>query len=207
MLGKVHIAVKQLAMSRDDYQQILFDETGQSSAADCDERQLEKVLARLARLGFKPLPKAGQRPAATHPMARKARALWISLYHLGVVENRSELALEAFAKRQLGCERLAWADQRQSFKLIEALKDMATRNGWPQVSPEGAKLSVRELQEGLCLAILAKLKARHIAAEGWTLPVAAYRLTGFTSPVAWTVETYSAVAAALGDKLRKEGNS
>ncbi|MFX8708345.1 regulatory protein GemA, partial [Acinetobacter baumannii] len=67
-----------------------------------------------------------------HPMARKARALWISLHKLGVVHNPSEQALEAFAKRQLGCEKLVWARQSDAYRLIEALKSMAERAGWRQ---------------------------------------------------------------------------
>ena len=79
-------------------------------------------------IGFRPpLPRAGKK-AATHPMARKARALWISLHHLGVVQNPAEEALEAFARRQLKCERLSWANQRDAHKLIEALKAMAQRH-------------------------------------------------------------------------------
>jgi phage gp16-like protein len=46
--------------------------------------------------------KAGEPAAADHPFAAKARALWISLYHLGAIDNPSEQALEAFARRQLG---------------------------------------------------------------------------------------------------------
>ena len=164
---------------------------------------MEKVVERLKRIGFQPTPKAGGLGVAMHPMARKARALWISLHHLGVVKNPSEKALEAFAKRQLGCDRLVWAKQSDAFRLIEALKDMAARNGWAQVSPKGAKLSVLQLQEGLCLAILAKLKAAGFAAEAWTLQIAAYRLTGFVAPAgAWTAEAYSELASALGAKLR-----
>ena len=34
-------------------------------------------------------------------MARKARALWISLYHLGAVHNPSEEALEAMARNEV----------------------------------------------------------------------------------------------------------
>ena len=133
MLAKIHIARKQLAMDEDDYRQLLFEETGHASAGDCSEAQLSRVIERLKKLGFKPLPKAGKK-AATHPMARKARALWISLHHLNVVQNPAEEALEAFARRQLGCTKLNWANQREAYKLIEALKAMALRHGWRQTA-------------------------------------------------------------------------
>ncbi|MDZ4133973.1 MAG: regulatory protein GemA [Paracoccaceae bacterium] len=95
MLAKIHLAKKQLALAEDDYRQILIDETGRRSAGDCTEAELERALKRLQSLGFKPLPKSGAPRPAQHPVARKARALWISLYHLGAVRSPDEKALEA----------------------------------------------------------------------------------------------------------------
>lgn len=211
MTAKVHIAKTQLRLDDDDYRQILLDETGRSSAAECTEGELEKVLRRFEALGFKPLPKAGpaaNRPAQ-HKVARKARALWISLYHLGAVESPNEKALESFAKRQLKCERLVWADQRQGYKLIEALKAMAARNGWDQVDAHGHAWTVLKLKERLCEAIVAKLKAAGEIPDDWTLDVAAFRLCGITTagegPI--TAEGYDVIAHALGKKLRAAGGA
>lgn len=209
MLAKIHVAKKQLQLDEDDYRQILLDETGRTSAGDCTEAELERAIKRFEALGFKPLPKAGpvaNRPAQ-HPVARKARALWISLYHLGAVDKPSEQALEAFAKRQLKCERLVWADQRQGFKLIEALKAMAVRHGWPQTDASGAALSSIKLNEGLCTAILWKLKGADEVPADWTIDTAAFRLcgiqTGAEGPM--NAESYQRLAKALGDKLRTAG--
>lgn len=209
MLAKIHIARKQLAMDEDDYRQLLFEETGHASAGDCSEAQLSRVLERLKKLGFKPLPKAGKK-AATHPMARKARALWISLHHLNVVQNPAEEALEAFARRQLGCTKLNWANQREAYKLIEALKAMALRHGWRQTAAhDGHKLSPKELQMHLCEVILAKLKeGGHVPAD-WYLDVAAKRLCGIdtgATETGYTAEDYGRLAKALGDKLRSLAN-
>lgn len=203
LIAKIHVAKKQLRIAEDDYRQILLDETGRLSLTECDERGLEKVVGRLKRIGFHPAPMPSRKGVATHPMARKARALWISLHHLGVVKNPSEEALEAFAKRQLGCDRLVWAKQSDAFRLIEALKDMAARNGWPQ----GARPSVAQLQEGLCLAILEKLKAAKMVPDDWSLDTAAWRLCGIETakPGGFTVDDYAGLAKALGDKLRGSG--
>lgn len=141
MLAKVQIARKDLALDEDTYRAVLERLTGQRSAAGLDDRQLERVLAEFRAKGWKPKVAAnrGAQPAdrptprrADHPVAKKARALWISLHRLGVIDNPSDQALEAFAKRQLGCERLQWANQRLGFRLIEALKAMAERAGWEQ---------------------------------------------------------------------------
>lgn len=204
MLAKIHLAKKQLALAEDDYRQILIDETGRRSAGDCTEAELERALKRLQSLGFKPLPKSGAPRPAQHPVARKARALWISLYHLGAVRSPDEKALEAFARRQLGCERLVWAKQSDGSKLIEALKAMADRHGWPQTDTNGNAWTVMKLKENLCQAILWKLKGADVIPADWTIDIAAFRLCGIEpggeGPI--TAEGYDRIAHALGKKLR-----
>lgn len=210
MLAKIHVARAQLRLAEDDYRQILLEETGKRSAADCSEEALARVIARLKRLGWQPLPKGGpaQRPAQ-HPVARKARALWLSLYHLGAVRSGEESALEAFARRQLGCARLVWANQRQGYRLIEALKAMAEKHGWAQTDGKGNNLPPRALKEGLCQAILAKLKQAGEIPQHWHLDEAAFRLCGIElgadGPV--SAEGYDTLAAALGRKLREAGGA
>lgn len=136
-LAKLHIAAKEVGLEDGDYRDLLERITGQRTAKGLSEAQIGLVLDELKAKGWTPRSKAarpGDRPArpSDHPVAKKARALWISLYHLGEIRDPSERALEAFAKRQLKCERLQWADQGQGAKLIEALKAMAERAGWSQ---------------------------------------------------------------------------
>lgn len=152
-LAKIHIAKKELRLHDDDYRAILERETGQSTAKGLSDAQAGRVLEAFRRLGWKPTvvggsksPPSGQpagfpptqasggykaRPA-DHETAKKARALWISLWQLGAIRDKSEAALEAFARRQLKCERLVWANQQQTYKLIEALKAIGRRHGWLQ---------------------------------------------------------------------------
>ena len=144
MIAKVKIAQKELGIDDVAYRAMLERITGQTSAADCTPAQLASVLDELKAKGWKPSmggnqpkPRTGMAPVparaqADHPVARKARALWISLHQLGVVRDASERALEKFGARQLGVDRLQWADQSQGFRLIEALKAMAERAGWSQ---------------------------------------------------------------------------
>jgi phage gp16-like protein len=141
MLAKVHLAAKELGLDEDARRDVLERVTGRRSAGDCRDDQLDAVLAEFKRLGWTPkssakartgtAPISGRRPA-THPVALKARAMWISLWNLGVVRSSTEASLEAFAKRQLRVDRLQWADQGQGYRLIEALKAMAERAGWSQ---------------------------------------------------------------------------
>lgn len=146
MIAKVHLGAKELGLDEALRRDLMQRVTGQRSAADCSDAQLDAVLKEYRARGWTPTVLGGGNPArpaapagvparrakADHPVARKARAMWISLHRLGVVQNPSERALEAFAKRQLKVDALQWADQGQGFRLIEALKAMAQRAGWEQ---------------------------------------------------------------------------
>lgn len=177
MLAKVHMGAKDLGLDDDVRRDLMARVTGGlRSAADCTDDQLDAVLNAYRELGWSPTVVKGGKPArqgpaptrrarADHPMAGKARAMWISLHHLGVVRNSSESALEAFARRQLGVAALQWADQGVGYRLIEALKGIAERAGWAQgldgIPPRN---HLRTLMRRLALrqaAILAKVGLSH----------------------------------------------
>lgn len=151
MLAKVHLGAKELGLADDVRRDLMARVTGgKRSASDCTDAELHKVLEEYRRLGWKPTTagksdkmsqfRGAGRKAASSPFARKARALWISLHQLGVVRDPSDKALEAFARRQLGVDKLQWADEGLGYRLVEALKAMAARAGWDQdlagVKPE-----------------------------------------------------------------------
>lgn len=151
---KVQIARKELRLDDAAYHAVLERLTGRTSSADCTDAQLGLVLDEFKAKGWKPrvvaggrTGKAAPRTAAQSPVAKKARAMWISLHQLGVVRDPSEKALEAFGRRQLGVERLQWASQSHGALLIEALKAMAERAGWAQ-----GPASIRVLKERLFAA-------------------------------------------------------
>lgn len=140
-LAKVHMAKKALGLEDDDYRDVVEAVTGHRSAADCSDVQLGRLIQHFKARGFSDQPRKPARTAfapaakprpATHPVALKARAMWLSLHQLGVVHDPAESALEAFAARQLKVQRLQWADRSQGYRLIEALKAMAERAGWSQ---------------------------------------------------------------------------
>lgn len=145
LIAKVKVGQKALGLDEDSYRDLLERETGRRSAGDCSLDQLRTVVARMVLLGFQPTTARNPQPGryarasnlggarrADSAVARKARALWISLHQLGVIDNPSEQALEAFGRRQLGVAKLQWADASHSDGLIEALKAMAERAGWSQ---------------------------------------------------------------------------
>ena len=166
----LQIAKRDLRLDDDVYRDVLELKTGQRSASGLDDLKLGEVLDHFRdHLGWKPtMVKGGRNGArpkrADHPVAKKARAMWISLQQLGVVENASEQALEAFAKRQLRVERMQWMDQGLGFKLIEALKDWAKREGWDQdLSGIEKKLHIRVLKTRLAWAQAKRLGERFSA--------------------------------------------
>lgn len=159
-MAKVQIARKELRLDDSSYRAMLYRLTGHASAADCSEAELGRVLDELKAKGWTPASPPRKARRADHPAARKARALWVSLHQLGVVRNRSEAALEAFARRQLQVERLQWADQAQVYKLIEALKAMAERASWSQdLAGVPAELQVATLKRRLLALLCARAGA------------------------------------------------
>lgn len=205
MIAKINVARHQLNLVEDDYRQMLFDATGEISLRQCSETQLAAMIDLLKSKGFVSVPKGGK-AGAQHPMARKARAMWISLHQLGVVHNPSEQALEAFAKRQLRCERMQWAKQSEAYRLIEALKAMGEKKGWRQDNRKtGKRYGPEALKGSLCHAILKRLKDHGIARMDWGLHDAAWKLCGIQNGKdhAWTASDYEMLAAAMGRKLRE----
>jgi phage gp16-like protein len=183
MLAKVHLGAKELGLDEDGRRDVLERVTGHRSSADCNDDQLDAVLREYRRLGWEPLKGGGRRPSGTSrpdaassrrdvarsPMAGKARAMWVSLWHLGVVRSGSEASLEAFGRRQLGVDRLAWADQSQGFRLIEALKAMAERAGWNQdVSAIAAERRVWALKARLVQRQAEVLGRPPVVIAGWS---------------------------------------
>ena len=94
--------------------------------------------------------------------------MWISLAMLGAIRQPSEAALEAFARRQMGCERFQWAAQDQVYKVIEALKSFANREGWDQ-SVAGLADPIWTLKYRLCAAIIRRLVAAGAVAPNATM--------------------------------------
>jgi len=130
-LAKVHKGAQALGLDDPAYRDLLERVTGKRSAAKCSLGQLDEVVAELKRQGWREdQPKrAGTRKLAPGDVQAKARALWISLYHLGEVESPEEASLDEFCKRQLGVDSLRFVTPQQGYAVIEALKAWCARAG------------------------------------------------------------------------------
>lgn len=145
-LAAIHVARKVLGMDEETYRGFLVRETGKTSAADMSEAERLKVVRAFEREGFRPsrpapssgpsghlLPggaKEGGAKEKAPAFVRKAQALWIAAWNLGLVANRSDKALAAFVKRQTGVDRAEWVkDAKAQRAVVEALKAMTGRAG------------------------------------------------------------------------------
>lgn len=199
LLAQVHIARKALAMQEDDYRAMLKRVTGQGTARDCSAGQLSDALAELARMGFKSQRQSGRRNLGQGAVVRKAQAMWISLYQLGAIDDPSDAALESFGRRQLGVDRLQWANEREGYRLIEALKAMAQRNGWDQRVPSrmGGRERIRLLKDRLVGAQLTRLTNAGVIIAG--------PLTECRSE--WPEKRLESAAAELAPLVRSLGSA
>jgi len=146
LYGKIQVAIGQLDLSDDEYRDTLEWKFGQRSRTKLSNAQLVDLIEYFKTLGFKPKPKkaparAGRAKLADGKVQKKARALWIALYQLGIVQEPSEKALGAFVKRQVNVDAINFMTPEQAYKVIEALKAWAVRDAdvlWePYASAEG----------------------------------------------------------------------
>ncbi len=129
LYGKIAVARKSLGIDEDAYRDLMETRYGVRSAKKLSVPQLEDFIQYFRDQGFKPKkgpPKrAGARRPVTGNEADKARALWISLYHLGVIGDASEAALGRYITRQTGLSAPEWVTDWRP--VIEGMKAWAER--------------------------------------------------------------------------------
>lgn len=165
LYAKIEIAKKELALDDDAYRDIIaqrFD--GKTSRTQLGTAQLGELIDHFKSLGFKPKrnpPKrAGRKRLADSETARKIRALWISLYHLGVLSDPSERAMGAFIKRQAKVDDATFLASEQAYKVIEALKSWAERSA--RVNWESYPIGLRDrVERPRCRVLEAQWKILH----------------------------------------------
>lgn len=142
LIAKIHIARKQLAMEEDSYRAMLKRITGKESSGDMKPAELEAVLKEFARLGFTATARkasSGKGGLPSDAQARKIRALWLNLYHLGEIENGAEEALIAYCYRMSGVARIEWMHAQQFDNVIRGLLGWLERVGW--INPSSDEIS------------------------------------------------------------------
>ena len=130
LIAKIHVAKKQLAMTDEEYRDFLESLTGQRSCKDCEEHQLDSLMAAMIQLGFVPKIKSKMSPQtrdkAEHDQADKIRAMWIDLGKRGIVRVPTEPSLRRFVKRLTKVDGgVEWLSVQQSSAVIAALNAMS----------------------------------------------------------------------------------
>lgn len=135
-IAAIKIEQKKLGLDDDTYRAKLEILTGKSSTKDMTEAERQKVLVSLRGNVTRPAPvrqdgRDGKRKLSGKYLP-KMRALWIACYNLGVIEDRRDSALEAFA---MGRQLPEISDLRfvhtasDGASVVEALKGMLARAG------------------------------------------------------------------------------
>ena len=118
LIAKIHVAKTQLGLDDDNYRAILQRITGQNSAKDCNLLQLQRVMAEMERLGFKPTRKhIGAVPlhlADTTPLINKLAALLAT-------SGKSWEYANGIAKQMFNREQVNQLDAMQLRKVIIAM--------------------------------------------------------------------------------------
>ena len=136
LIRLIHVGKRELGLDDEIYRALLMGSVQKDSTSAMSVPELERVLERMKRSGFKVRVKSARpavaqskpsRPLAQYPEARKIRALWLFLHQLGAVKNPSEEALAAYVKRIAKVDALQWTNGDQTEALIETLKKWAMR--------------------------------------------------------------------------------
>jgi phage gp16-like protein len=224
----IHAMARELALAEDTYRAIISRHSGgrtdSSAALRADERTAVMDYLRGLGAGRKaaapepsavPLPsgapahRRGRRPLAQTAWARKLRALWLALYHLGEVSEPSEDALAAFVERQTrvdgrGVDALQWLSPDQARLVIEALKAWCARAGCEvgDTRKDGGWQAKRTLARAIWsrLAEVGAVRIAHPwALDAWLNP----RIVAHNSSIdLLTLDQLDRTAEQLGEWLR-----
>lgn len=119
-LGRIHLLAKQLGLTRDQYEAVLWTQARVESAADLDAHGRQVVIQHLQahadRAGI-PRAKPRQKPARNKTeLVSKVRALLMD-----ATPRRDDAYADGMARHMFGVERFTWLEPVQLHKLIAAL--------------------------------------------------------------------------------------
>lgn len=131
LVGKVHLAKKQLGLGDDEYRALLLGATGKESCKDLGVAQLSDVLNRFVALGFQPAagraPQDGKKRAGyieipdSDPLAAQKR------YALGLAGmlGWSPKSLNKRLEKQFQVSDIRWLKDQAALQTL--IKDMCNR--------------------------------------------------------------------------------
>lgn len=185
-IAAIHAEAKKAGFDEDMRRAFMLREVGKNSCLSMTEKEAVRVISALRR------QTGSARPGAATASGRYAgilRAMWLNAYHLGVVENKEDKALLAFAKRQTGIAHTQFlTDGAQAAKVIDALKAMMEREAGVDWSMRGIKAKSGAELTYLRQCRIVEAQRRILGKPAFALPPAAAMIKEI---------------AALGRQLRK----
>lgn len=139
-LAAIHAESKKAGLDDASRRDLMQAVTGKRSSKDMTPAEADRVIERLKGLskGHETAPKTSSQPerlTVTGPYASKFRALWLSGYNLGVIQDKTDAALIRFAEAQTGIPHTRWIRApKDASAVIEGLRAWLAREGgvvWP----------------------------------------------------------------------------
>ncbi len=127
-LAEIHVLKKSLGLQEDEYRDLMATVcSGVRSSGDLDYSGRARFLAHLrlcARERGLSQPAAAKRPVKSPltPQQRLMWSLWMQLADAGLIKQRTMAALESWAFRQTGVNKLTWLNTAQEDAVIAALR-------------------------------------------------------------------------------------
>lgn len=199
-ISAIHVLAKQAGFSEDLRRDFLERETGHRSVKLITAVQAGRVIEKL-RAAAGEAPRAGGAVGGlTTPVARKLRALWISGWNLGLVNNRTDRAMLSFLERQCEVSHTRFlTEPGQASAAIEALKSWLAREAgvqWPKRDDDAdaSRQAVIEAQWEI-------LAARDAKPDIALMPYL-HGITGYFEWKHFASADYNAAQTALGHRVR-----
>ncbi|MEA2755124.1 MAG: hypothetical protein QOJ54_1413, partial [Aliidongia sp.] len=131
-LALIHLAKKQLTLDDETYRALIsrFSSGRTESSAKLEDGERTGLIEHFRRSGFGKTDTAAGRGNDGREQAYKLRALWRSLYELGVANSPDDNALAAFVCRHTGRQAMRWNNAADLRIAIECLKGWCKRVGY-----------------------------------------------------------------------------
>lgn len=126
LLKAIHASKRKIGLDDDTYRDLLERVTGLRSSKNLSVREMGRVLDAMHGRAA-PEPVAVSAAGEGGPMGAKIRALWLTLWNLGVTRDNSDKALMTFVRRQTGRDAIRFLTAPQASQVIEALNAWAAR--------------------------------------------------------------------------------
>ncbi|SDR07965.1 regulatory protein GemA [Pseudovibrio sp. Tun.PSC04-5.I4] len=134
---------------------------------------------------------------------KKAVALWLSAWNLGIVQDKTDKALLSWVKRQTGIDHINWVDGDDGSKVIDALKGWIKRDAGVDWSTDKKLPSVYNRPEfKVFCAQVALLKSREALPASHTFADIIYPIVGETDLHKLDSRDWIKLMNALGAKVR-----